>query len=92
MAGDNGKIKNGKMGDDGKMIACFNRHFHSHRFDKIIRGGLKSAIVAHGDITMTNLEPAVKRIHSQTWSSLKEAIRLALLDGIDCIEAKNNDN
>jgi len=88
MVDKNTKIKNGKMGTDGKMIACFNRHFHSQRFDKIIRGGLKSAIVAHGDITMTNLEPAVKRIHSQTWSSLKEAIHLALRDSIDCIEDK----
>ena len=55
------------------------------RLEKVIRGGLKSAINDHGPIVSDNVESANKRICGQVKSALRDLIDAEIMKAEKCV-------
>lgn len=60
-----------------EIISEFSKRLYTYqerRVAQIVKGALKSCIVAHGDITLQNLDHAMKRVDSQIWALIKQTL------------------
>jgi hypothetical protein len=60
-----------------EIVSEFSRRLHADGERKIaqsVKGALKSCIHDHGDITLLNLDHAMKRVDSQVWVLIKQTV------------------